>query len=326
MKRKVIFFVASLVMLQVVNSGCASREAAIDSPSQETKGIPPAESPGAAVDQTAQAAYRDGLGVVNDTVVDVFRAPDTKSERLTQAIFNQPVEILDRRENWLNVKVVDGYSGWVRSKYVDTDACSLKGENCRFRIVVTAKTKKVCAEAGSGVALKEVVMGTELYSTGQRGGWYEVALPGGRAGWVDGSGCIRVPLDGHIPQTNASDFIFTAKKLKGAVYLWGGISSWGIDCSGLTYICSRVNGVDLPRDADEQFKVGKTVAGIEFMEPGDLIFLSSNEKRTDVSHVMIYMGNNQVIQASSSKGAVVIGPFAENDIKKILVGIKRIFP
>jgi len=39
----------------------------------------------------------------------------------------------------------------------------------------------------------------------------------------------------------------------------GGVSSWeGVDCSGLVYICSRINGVDLPRDADMQFEFIKT--------------------------------------------------------------------
>jgi len=55
------------------------------------------------------------------------------------------------------------------------------------------------------------------------------------------------------PWKPGSEFVDTAKKFLGVPYLWGGVGAGGIDCSGLTYICCRVNGVDLPRDAQPQY-------------------------------------------------------------------------
>ena len=60
-----------------------------------------------------------------------------------------------------------------------------------------------------------------------------------------------------------------------APYLWGGRSPLGIDCSGLTQIVYRLQGIDLPRDAYQQAKVGTTLSFIEESEVGDLAFLTT---------------------------------------------------
>ena len=119
----------------------------------------------------------ENIAVVLDTVVDVFREPDITSERVTQAIFNQPVTLLEEKDSWVKVKVVDGYTGWLRSKYIDRDCSSIMKENFTDRAVVTEKTQKVYSSAGGGVTLKDVVMGTELYIKNKKDRYFEVALP-----------------------------------------------------------------------------------------------------------------------------------------------------
>lgn len=101
--------------------------------------------------------------VVLETVVDIFREPDINSERVTQAIFNQPVEVIEEKGSWTKVKVVDGYTGWLKSKFIDRDCTSIMEEKYTDRAVITGKTKKVYSSAGGGVTLKDVVMGTELF-------------------------------------------------------------------------------------------------------------------------------------------------------------------
>ena len=82
------------------------------------------------------------------------------------------------------------------------------------------------------------------------------------------------------------------------------------DCSYLAQWCYKQKGVDLPRTAAEQCKYceenGMTVSKSE-LQPGDLVFWSfkENGRYKDVSHVGIYAGNGEVIDASSSKGQVV---------------------
>lgn len=262
-------------------------------------------------------------GIVNDTIVDVFKEPDTVSERVTQAIFNQSVNVIKEDGLWMQVGVVDGYTGWVKAKYIDKDAASIQGAY-KYRILVTAKTKNVLATSRSNVILKDVVMGTEFYYKNKSNGGYEVVLPDNKIGWVDGSGTIELPIDAAIPKTSAVDFVTTALKYKGVIYLWGGVSSWGLDSSGLVYISSRINGVILPRDADKQFQKGMDVV-IEALKPGDLIFFSSKEDLKDISNVGICVEGNKFIHASQSKGSVIISSLSEDYYKRRLVGIKRNF-
>jgi len=268
--------------------------------------------------------YKDNIGVIIDTTVDVFANTDIKSERLTQAIFNQPVEILEESEDWLKVKVVDGYTGWVKSKFVSTDTLSIDKNKYKYKVVISAKTKTILSQAKGGITVKEVVMGTELYSNNKIDGSYEVALPGRITGWVSEEGTMELEPDMKIPETQAEDFVETAKKFKGTRYMWGGVSVNGLDCSGLTYICSRINGVNLPRDSKDQFKVGKMVGKSE-IQPGDLVFFSTNEDLKDISHVGIYIGNNEFIHAAKGKGYVLISSLESSYYQKRLAGIRRIF-
>ena len=81
-----------------------------------------------------------------------------------------------------------------------------------------------------------------------------------------------------------------------APYLWGGRTPLGIDCSGLTQMIYRLQGIDLPRDAYQQAKVGTTLSFIEESEPGDLAFFDNEEGK--VIHVGIILKDNHIIHAS----------------------------
>ena len=81
-----------------------------------------------------------------------------------------------------------------------------------------------------------------------------------------------------------------------APYLWGGRSPLGIDCSGLTQMVYRLQGIDLPRDAYQQAKVGTTLSFIEESEPGDLAFFDNDEGK--VIHVGMILEENHIIHAS----------------------------
>lgn len=312
-----------LVLIFILIPGCSRKteEVSIDMPSESTR-LLEQEQNDFSVEETG--TDNDTKGVITDTVVDVFRDPDIKSERVTQAIFNQPAVILEDRENWVLVKVVDGYTGWIKSKYLDRNCSSIDENKYKYRIVVTGKEKKISSNPKGGITIKDVVMGTEFYIKNKVDGAYEVALPGNITGWITETGTIQLKLNEHIPHTTAADFGETALKFKGTSYLWGGVSSWGMDCSGLTYICSRINGIDLPRDADQQFEIGKEVPSGSMMK-GDLVFFSTNTDLKDISHVGIYLGDNQFIHAGKGKGFVVVNSLNEKYYSSRIVGVKRIF-
>ena len=104
-------------------------------------------------------------------------------------------------------------------------------------------------------------------------------------------------------------------------YKWGGESSSGFDCSGLVRAVYRLNGLDLPRTSRDQFSVGTFVLKKD-LQVGDLVFFSTN-KQGIISHVGIYIGNNQFIHAPGRGKKVTIANLESNYWKKIYKGARR---
>ncbi|SFC23378.1 Putative peptidoglycan binding domain-containing protein [Bacillus sp. OV322] len=95
--------------------------------------------------------------------------------------------------------------------------------------------------------------------------------------------------------------ISTAKQYMGVPYRWGGMTPSGFDCSGLIYYVYQKQGIILPRTSSQLYSnIGlKTSAPVK----GDLVFF--NTGGSGVSHVGIYIGNNQFINSSSSHGVSI---------------------
>lgn len=97
----------------------------------------------------------------------------------------------------------------------------------------------------------------------------------------------------------------------GKPYVWAEEGPYAFDCSGLTYNIYGKMGVEIPRTASEQAKVGKKVSFKE-LAYGDLIFFGSTNKRSKrINHVSIYLGNGWFAEASSKKRKVVLTNFEE---------------
>ncbi|GAB6077927.1 C40 family peptidase [Hydrogenobaculum acidophilum] len=109
----------------------------------------------------------------------------------------------------------------------------------------------------------------------------------------------------------------------GIPYRFGGNSREGMDCSAFTQDVFRQLGIDLPRTAREQARLGKLVR--HHLKPGDLLFFSTYAPYP--SHVGIYIGNGKMIEASSVYGRVVVDDVANDPylIKHFLYA-KRILP
>lgn len=100
----------------------------------------------------------------------------------------------------------------------------------------------------------------------------------------------------------------------GNPYVWGGTSlTNGADCSGFVMSVYSNFGVSLPHSSTADRTQGYAVDGLANAQPGDLVCYSG--------HVAIYIGNGQIVHASSSKTGIII---SNADYKKILA-VRRIF-
>lgn len=106
--------------------------------------------------------------------------------------------------------------------------------------------------------------------------------------------------------------ILTSSKWLGTPYRYGGSSENGIDCSALTQNVYKEIGVEIPRTSAEQYEFCDLIEPEE-RKIGDLVFFA---KSTTISHVGIYVGDNEVIHASTSQGVIkqsIFSPFLYNN-------------
>lgn len=89
----------------------------------------------------------------------------------------------------------------------------------------------------------------------------------------------------------------------GLPYLWGGMSSYGYDCSGFAYSMHKSQGILIPRDASDQAVQGQRVER-DRLEPGDLLFFAYEEGKGRVHHVGIYAGDNRMLHSPDSEGCI----------------------
>lgn len=123
-------------------------------------------------------------------------------------------------------------------------------------------------------------------------------------------------------KVNKSRLVSAIDPWIGTPYCIGGDTRKCIDCSGFVKnIFKKVTGAKLPRTAEEQYKLGKSV-GRNHLIPGDLVFFKTGRKR--ISHVGIYIGNEQFAHAGTKTG-VTITKMNKPYFKNRYIGARRLF-
>lgn len=122
-----------------------------------------------------------------------------------------------------------------------------------------------------------------------------------------------------------SDWRGAALALLGVPYVYGGASPAGLDCSGLVLQVFAPLGLNLPRRSADQAQAGQPVATGE-LQPGDLVFFDT-EGRGAVTHVGIYLGDDEFVNANSYRGQVVVDHLLSDRYwAPRLLGARRVLP
>ena len=132
------------------------------------------------------------------------------------------------------------------------------------------------------------------------------------------------PIPGVGPAEGSADgysLSSAALSLRGAPYRFGGTDPNGFDCSGLVSYVFSQHGLTMPREARDQFKVGKSVAR-DRLEPGDLVFFST--VAPGASHVGIAIGGDQFVHAPSERGVVRVDQLSTQYWASRFIGAKRV--
>jgi len=130
-----------------------------------------------------------------------------------------------------------------------------------------------------------------------------------------------------MAQHTGTQFVTLAARYVGVPYKWGGSSPSGFDCSGLVYYCLGLLGIHAPRTSQGQYAWAHPVSP-QALQPGDLVFLNFPGE-TGAGHVMIWLGNNKVLQAPSTGQKVQVSHFdpqapGSNEWGATVVGYGRV--
>ena len=266
------------------------------------------------------------------TVTPVRQEPSESSEQLTQLLFGEVCEVLDRLPRWTKIRsTLDGQEGWVDFKML-TSASNLSPLTYHLPATVVAVPMAIATDTETSEELM-LTLGTRLPNYAH--GTFEAL---GKQYLIDPA-CVSQPISnspsgrpiGGTP-SNSHNVCAIAQTLLNAPYLWGGKNAMGMDCSGFTQVVYATQGINLLRNAREQITQGIEVASLAEAQPGDLAFFDHADrdpKATNISHVGLLLDNKKIIHCS---GCVHIDDIDEMGIRLAngelthhLVGIKRYF-
>ena len=235
------------------------------------------------------------------TVTPVRQEPSEGSEQLTQLLFGEVCEVLDRLPRWTKIRsTLDGQEGWVDFKML-SPAYSPSPITYSLPTTIVAVPMAIATAMETGEELM-LTLGTLLPNDAH--GTFEVL---GKQYLIDPT-CVSLPISnslsgrpiGEMP-SYSHNVCAIAQTLLNAPYLWGGKNAMGMDCSGFTQVVYAAMGVNLLRNAREQMTQGELVPSLAEAQPGDLAFFDHADRdpeATNISHVGLLLDNKKIIHCS----------------------------
>lgn len=237
--------------------------------------------------------------VVGTASLRVRTEPSTEAATLNLIAEGEQLLVLEETDEWAKVNIEEG-DGWINKQYVSIETEFIHAESKaeeEARLAKEAEERRKAQEAAAKATAKSG--SSNSGKTNSSSNNTNNAKPPVTVG------------EGSELGVAVAEF---AVQFVGYPYKWGGTSlTEGADCSGFVMSVYANFGVSLPHSSAADRKQGYAVDGLENAQPGDLICYSG--------HVALYIGNGQIVHASTKKTGIII---SNADYKKILA-IRRIF-
>lgn len=219
------------------------------------------------------------VAVVNADALKVRAGESDKSECLAFISGGERYGIVSQGEEWTCIEIDNSLSGYVKNDYIDITYNTV--------YAITVEQEAATAQNSGGSTLNESSENTSN----------DAAATASNVG--DTQNASEVSNSG-----TGADVANYALQFVGNPYVYGGTSlTNGADCSGFVMSVYAAFGVSLPRTADVQATVGTEVSLSE-LQPGDLVFYDHGTG--SVQHVALYIGNGQIVHASTSRTGIIV--------------------
>lgn len=251
----------------------------------------------------------------------------TESQRLqTQLLYGEQVLIEEIDGDWASIialwqpstKDERGYPGWVPLSHLkEIDSLD---EQSYARVSVDKA--QLWTKDGQPVAV--VPFNTLLPVKDATQDEVMVHTPDGEA-ILKSKHLQLVPSPDQIPLGSGQAICAMAERFLGLQYFWGGMSSFGYDCSGFAHHMLKANGLYISRDAHDQSFEGEEIDRLASAswQVGDLLFFAYEEGLGKLHHVGIYYGNGLMIHSPTSGKAIEIIRIEGTVYEKELCAVRR---
>ncbi|MGO9318807.1 MAG: NlpC/P60 family protein [Terracidiphilus sp.] len=261
--------------------------------------------------------------VVSRPVINMYATASVDSEVVSQALYGAGVLSLEKKKGWIHIRTGDDYTGWVAAADITPLRGSYAPDGKAIRVVELSAnlyrepsvTKHAPVLNLPWEARLELIPGT----VDKEERWLQVKLVNGQTAYIEQGNVSADFAPLTIEQT-----IQLARRFLGITYTWGGVSSYGFDCSGFTQMLVRQRGFIMPRDADVQASWSGT-APVERkdLQPGDLLFFGASLAK--ITHTGMYIGNGEFIHdTTNTHPGVQISKLDDMPWTKLLVAARRV--
>jgi hypothetical protein len=254
--------------------------------------------------------------IARAAIAPVLAQPNIRAEQVTQLVLGETAVVLERTGEWRRVcTYADDYDGWIHDGYlleVEDPAAE------EWRSVANGWSEGAVVRIGGSqtpLPLRaRVVLEGDV-----------VRLPDGHRGRVVG-GCIREMSEVVSASRAKAPERWAFEHFLGSPYQWGGVTPWGVDCSGLVQTTFAARGLALPRDSAQQARHGTSVS-LDAIRPGDLLFFRS-ESGARITHVAFAGEADTLVHSTLACGGMLVEPWLPGSraagLRERLVAVRRL--